>query len=258
MTDPIIVVQKSNSTWKIIAAVVVTAIVCLLFVPKCGGGSAKPAVVDVNDSLRIFKAGEKKASKKYADSMGMKNEQIDYGNSVIGETTTMLMQASDEKTITDAKLKDTQRELAKYKALKDTAKILTACDTLSNQVTELQNKSIRADVACKTAIESYQAQSKRKDEALAMQGREVARMKNSLDLLGNTLKLAGKAEKQPWVKGYLGVAASFGGTGMINNFGPELTFVTRKDFLFGVGGKFGNGGVLGEVRIGKMITFKKH
>lgn len=224
---------------------------------KCNGNAAPELTVQqIKDSAKVIIDAKDKDLRKYKDSMRFKNEQIAYSNSVTEEAVTMSNQASDDASNMRDKLSATQKELAKYKAEKDTLKTLSACDSLNNQVTELENKSIRAVVACKTAIEGLRDVSARKDEALAIQGREISKMKSSLDLLGNTLQLV-SSQKDPAIKGYLGAAVGLGGTGMLSNFGPELTFITRGGYLFGVGGKFGNGGLTGEFRAGKQISFKK-
>lgn len=254
-TNTVILQDKSPFT-KILAGAAVGFVIGFLIFGRsgCKGGST-PSLA-VSDSVKSIIAAKDKSLKKYQDSLKGLNRDIEYSNSVTEEATTMFNQASDDASNMRDKLAVTQKELGRYKAAKDTAGQLTACDSLNNQVTIERTKANVADATCKTAIKGLQDLSKRKDEALALQGREVAKLRASFDLLGNTLQLVPKAEKQPWVKGYLGVAAGYGTTFV--NFGPELTFITRKGFLFGGGGKFGKDGTYGEVRIGKLITFKKN
>lgn len=224
---------------------------------KCNGNAVPELTVQqVKDSAKTIIDAKDKDLRKYKDSMKFKNEQIAYSNSVTEEAVIMSNQASDGESNMRDKLTATQKELAKYKAEKDTLKTLSTCDSLNNQITELENKSVRAGVTYKTAIEGLRDLSARKDEALALQSREINRMKSSLDLLGSTLQLV-PSQKDPAIKGYLGAAVGLGGTGMLSNFGPELTLITRGGFLFGVGGKFGNGGLIGELHAGKQISFKK-
>lgn len=237
------------------------AILCYVLVARVGCGAPiknSPSLVSQLDSAKQILAAEKKTRKKDDDSIQFYKSRVEYTESVTEDAVAITNQATKEAEDTRDKLAATQKELARYKAAHDTAGQLTACDTLTKQVTAERIKATKAEAACKTSINDYQELSKRKDEALAAQGRQLAKMRADFDLLGNTLKLPGaQPTKEPWVKGYIGAAAGFGGPGLLNSFGPELTFVFRNGVLAGIGGKIGNQ-FFCDVRIAKEISFKKH
>lgn len=253
MTDTI-VIQDKSSVIKTVAIVIVTAILCWVIFGHCGVGQPKPKIADVSDSVKTIIATKDKDLRKYQDSMKFKNEQIAYSNSVTEEAVTMSNQASDDASNMRDKLSATQKELAKYKAAKDTVGQLSSCDELSKQVTVERTKAQTADAACKTAIEGLRDLAKRKDEALAIQGHEINKMKSSLDLLGNTLQLVPDAIKEPWVKGYLGaegdVGKDFGG-------GPSVLLVFRGGITASAAIKIMGGTQVYEAGLHKLISFKK-
>lgn len=253
MTDTI-VIQDKSSLIKTVAIVIVTAILCWVIFGHCGVGQPKPKIADVSDSVKTIIAAKDKDLRKYQDSMKFKNEQIAYSNSVTEEAVIMSNQASDDASNMRDKLAATQKELAKAKAAADTIVWLESCDSLYKLVSIERTKAQTADAACKIAIEGLRDLAKRKDEALAIQGREINKMKSSLDLLGNTLQLVPNATKEPWVKGYLGaegdVGKDFGG-------GPSVLLVFRGGITASAAIKIMGGTQVYEAGLHKLISFKK-
>lgn len=238
----------------------VGAILCYILVARVGCGAPiknSPSLVSKLDSAKQILAAEKKARKKDDDSLQFYKSRIEYTESVTEDAVAITNQATKEAEDTRDKLAATQKELARYKAAHDTAGQLSACDTLTKQVTTERIKATKAEAACKTSINDYRELSKRKDDALAQQGKQLAKERAEFDKLYNTLKSPTlQPAKEPWVKGYIGAAAGIGGPGLLNNFGPELTFVFRNGVLAGVGGKIGNQ-FFADVRIAKLLSFKK-
>lgn len=253
MTDTI-VIQDKSSVIKTVAIVIVTAILCWVIFGHCGVGQPKPKIADVSDSVKTIIAIKDKDLRKYQDSMKFKNEQIAYSNSVTEEAVIMSNQASDDASNMRNNLAVTQKELAKYKVAKDTSKTLSTCDSLNEQINQERKVGEMVDKMNQIAIRDLNDLSKRKDEALAIQGREINKMKSSLDLLGNTLQLVPNTTKEPWVKGYLGaegdVGKDFGG-------GLSVLLVFRGGITASAAVKIMGGTQVYEAGLHKLISFKK-
>lgn len=244
------------STIKNIFLIVITAIGCWLLFGKCQSDAETKQATRERDSVLTVK---EIVSKSYTNAM-LEVEDIQKDHDATKERYNELLKTKQQS---DSSLKYEQSRADKYvalykqaKGLKDTAGQLSNCDGIVAQYDTLKSLYNDASNNCNAAIFNQSRQIFQLDSIRGIQQRQLAGMKSALDLLGATITRGNEALKQPWVKGYLGLGINVG-PALINNAGPELTFITRDGFLLGGGAKFGNVGMSGDVRVGKIITFKK-
>lgn len=250
------VISKVGDTIKRYAMFIAWTAFCLilgwvLFSDGCGHSKVQPAVdkkiYDTLETLRVV-------NKKRGDSIKALKENVDYDNSVIDEMGVLVFQADSAHKAKQTEVRILQQKLAVAKAAKDTNAQLVECDSLSQKVTELREKSdeserLSTQYVFKTERELYEKQT-----LIDLQGRQIEGLQKQANTADAIIKNTAPI-KLPWIRGWVGPTVQFGA---YNSFGADLHLMDRKDNMYKVGPRYGVGGWSVEGGLFRYLSFKRH
>jgi len=241
---------------------VITVLIIGLTLGRCGCSRTKnnpTLLAQLDKDIRVIDSFHKESNKKDDTLQLLRKDsaQALAHQEALAESAT---NAYAEKSAAEEKTKVYQNKYENARKHLDTMLALASCDSLNLAITKERAKSNTALQACKTELKGLGGILQTRNKEIGVLDRQVASLKQSASVISDALHAVKAAQptKEPWVKGYIGAAAAFGGPALLNNFGPEVTFIFRNGVLAGVGGKIATTGLVGEVRIGTKITFKKH
>lgn len=236
-----------------IVTVVIIAWIVLSNPFKCGRGNAV-AKATLDSAINASAYATQEAAKKDDTLALLRKDSIQQriNAEALAEETN---KALDAKATAENQTQKYQNKYEQARKQLDTVLALASCDSLTLAIARERIKANAAQKACKDQVNGLGDILANKNKEIGVLTRQVQALRQPANAVSDALHAAKAAEKEPWVKGYVG--ASVMGNQQSFGFGPDITLVFKGGVMVRGGAVLMGSQVMGVVGVEKLISFKR-